>query len=113
MITKSVTFVLICDKTPCKLIVKDKNCVIKEITLNSYFSKICICTKSENLDFVANFNNITIYRTFCLDSKRSQNIPANFYFRKSHIRNKVELIILLNDENYGFPVRNGILQFEN
>lgn len=104
---KLVFLEIISSDTPCTLTVLSCNGqIIKRVTLNSFKSKICFCTKEQNLKLILACNNMSLYRKISVC--KNNCIRLSFNTRR---RNRVNCITL-SDANYGFPVQKAILSFK-
>ena len=99
-------------KPSCLMIIDDDYNIIKKAKINSFCSKICICTKSHKLKLIASYSCQAIYKTICLNNFKCQNIFVNFKLNAISQQKAYNVITLL-DANYGLPVENAILCFRS
>lgn len=110
MFYKSVTLNVVSSNIPFKLSVWPCD-GIKAKTITSTQTTFCFCTYENLIKLVAEYNNVTIFKTIYLNNCRNQNILVNFCFNKS-IPQAVNYITL-SDSNYGLPVPIAIIKFNN
>ena len=109
---KLVFLNIICLNKPCELtIVSSEGYVVKKHILHSCNTKICICVKDKKITLIAKYDYQTIYKTIYLNNCECNKICVNFAKNSIFSLNNYNNFTL-QDANYGFPVKNGILKFK-
>ena len=100
-------FLNICScETPIQIsILSCRGCPIKTQTICSNHARVCFCTACNNISVIAKYNCQTICKKICLKNCFCQNVCVKFDFNK-------EQQFTLCDENYGLPVENAVLHFD-
>lgn len=94
-------------KTPYQIIIKTCDTkIVKTIYKNK--SEIVFCTNSQVINIIAKYNNISEYKTICLDN--SCKIFLNFSF--TIVSSQIPVNFTLTDSNYGLPVKEATITFK-
>ena len=84
--------------------------VIKRAVITSQFSTLCFCTNDCSVKILARYNNQTIFKRLCINNCQNQYIFTDFVF-DNIISQSVMVNLTLTDQNYGFPIPEAILNF--
>lgn len=113
MLCKFVELNLNCVQNNVELyIVSYNGIIIKKENINSFNSKIYFNTKCENVKIIAKHKNQIIYKTLKLKNKKCQTFNADIIFN-SIVSKQIFINIALLDNNYSFPIKKALLNFQS
>ncbi len=110
MSCKTINLVVVSSKTPYTLTISDCNRnLIAKRTVLSQTASFCLTTNLCCIRILGTFDNQTIVKTVNLSNCKCQRITASFGFSSPQ---PVLQTFALTDENYGLPVENAVLNFQ-
>lgn len=112
MSCKKVELIINSSRTPYSLTIQDafgRN--LANGIVNSSRARFCIRTKGCQLRLIARYQNVTIFRTIYLFDCRCQRAFVSLGFASQFA--EVVNLFTLQDEIYGLPVPETVLNFES
>ena len=82
-------------------------------TIVSNSARFCLKTNACCLRFSAKYQNQTIVKSYVVSNCKCQSVVANFNFTPIIPTPQPTQNFTLTDENYGLPVKNAVLNFNN
>lgn len=107
MFQRPITLHIYSSRTPYRLTIRNsQNQVLQAITILSPYTEVYLCPQIGLVKLIAQAGNQTLFRLLNLSYNFFHHMWVNLCFPDSQIQ------ITLHNANYGFPVANATLHFQ-